>query len=357
MSHNNTFQVGTVSIVIPIFNAENTIQKSLNSLKKQSYQNIQVILVDDASTDQSVKHIEKIISSDNRFQVVHQTQNKGASAARNVGISHSHSEYLFFLDADDWLEPNAIEMLVDLANQSNNDFVCASHIQNFDHKSIQKSDESPQQDHVFTQKELTLYIKNYLKSPYLYTLFVHCWAKLYKLSYIKNNAIQFNENLSQLEDVNFNFQYLSHCTTVAYKSAFIYHHRISSFSQSLSTMTGKEANAAKKTLVAYQAIKDFILSYDKEKLINADKEIAHLFITTMIITIIRLCKSMINTPSMETYRKIAHITKSPEVCHNLSFYTPAKNESILIPFALKTKLPLFVLISGLIRVSILPSKK
>lgn len=357
MSHNNTPQVDKVSIVIPIYNAEKTLQKSLASLKKQSYQNIQVILVDDASTDQSIKVIKESIGSDDRFQLIHQTQNSGASAARNRGISQSNAEYLFFLDADDWLEPNAIEILVHLAKQSNSDLVCASHFQDFDHQSIQKNDESPQQDHVFTKKELTLYIKNYLKSPYKHTLFVHCWGKLYKLKHIQAHGIQFDENLSQLEDVSFNFLYLSYCISVAYKCAYLYHHRISPSSQSLSTMTGKESNATKKTLTAYQNVKDFILIYDKEKLIDADKEVSHLFITTMIITIIRLCKSMINTPSMETYRKIAHITKSPEVSNNLSFYTPASNESTVIPLALKTKLPFLVLISGLIRVYMLPSKK
>jgi len=357
MPHNSTAHIDKVSIVIPIYNAEKTLQKSLDSLKQQTYQNIQIILVDDASTDQSLKVIEESIGSNTKFQIIHQTQNSGASAARNAGIKQSTGEYLFFLDADDWLEFNAIELLVELAKQSNSDFTCASHIQDLDHKSIQKEDESPSQDHVFNKKELILYIKNYLKSPYKHTLFVHCWGKLYKLNTIKTYGIQFNETLSQLEDVNFNFQYLSHCNKVAYKCAFIYHHRISLSSQSLSTMTGKESNATKKTLTAYQAVKDFILIYDKEKLIDADREVSHLFITTMIITIIRLCKSIINTPSMETYRKIADIAASPEMSHNLSFYTPASNESTLIPLALKTKSPFFVLISGLIRVYMLPSKK
>jgi len=357
MPHNSTTQPDKVSIVIPIYNAEKTLQKSLASLKKQTYKNIQIILVDDASTDRSLKVIKNSIGSDTRFQVIHQIQNSGASAARNKGITQSTGEYLFFLDADDWLELNAIELLVELAKQTNSNFTCASHIQDLDHKSIQKEDESPSKDHVFTKKELILYIKNYLKSPYKHTLFVHCWGKLYKLNTIKTHGIQFNETLSQLEDVNFNFQYLSHCNKVAYKCAFIYHHRISLFSQSLSTMTGKESNAIKKTLTAFQAVKNFILIYDKEKLIDADREVSHLFITTMIITVIRLCKSMLNTASIETYRKIADIAKSPEVSQHLSFYTPANNESTLIPLALKTKSAFCVLISGLIRVAMLPSKK
>ena len=357
MSSSNKTQEGTVSIVIPVYNAATTIEKCIASLMKQSYQDIHVILVNDASTDQSVNKLSKLIDLDKRFHLLHQDINKGASAARNLGIKYGQGEFLFFLDADDWLEQNAIELLVEHAQKTNSDLVCASHIQDFDHESKQKSDGAPNYDHVFDDKQLTLYIKSYLKSPYKFTLLVHCWGKLYNLAIVKNNGLRFNETLSQLEDVNFNFQYLVYCKKVAYKWAFIYHHRISSSSQSLSTVMGKEADATQKFLIAYQAIEQFLAVHDKEKLINADKEVSHLFITTIIITLIRLCKSFLKQPSIDVFNKLTVITKSSEVAKRLPFYTPGPNESRLLFFALKTKTPIVVLLAGLLRACVLALTK
>ncbi len=338
-----------VTIIIPVYNSEYTIAKCIYSLKNQSHQNLEIIIINDHSTDQSLSNIYQAIASDNKFEVINQHSNQGPSAARNLGIKNGTGKFLFFLDADDWLEHNAIEVLVDLSKRSSCHLICADHIQEFDNRSIQKSASMANKDHVFSTHELLCYIKKYLKSPYKYTLLVHCWGKLYDLNLVKSNNVQFNEELSQLEDVNFNYQYLIHCNKVAYKNTFIYHHRISSSSQSLSTLTGTEENAIKKHLIAFSAIESFLKKYDNEALIQSKKEISHLFITTVIITTIRLCKKMIATPTIETYNKLAVISKSPEVASRLKFYTRGSNESMLIPIALKTNITLLLTISGIIR--------
>lgn len=338
-----------VTIIIPVYNSEHTIAKCIDSLKKQSYQNLQIIIINDHSTDQSLNNVYQAIGSDNKFEVINQNSNQGPSAARNLGIKNGTGKYLFFLDADDWLEHHAIETLVDLSMYSCCDLICANHIQEFDNGPIKKRAGIANTDHIFSHHDLLLYIKNYLKSPYKYTLLVHCWGKLYDLNLVKNNNIRFNEALSQLEDINFNYQYLMHGNKVAYKYAFIYHHRISSSSKSLSTLTGTEENAVKKYLIAFSAIESFLKKHNHEALVQPKKEVSHLFITTLVITTIRLCKKMIHTPSLETYNKIAAISKSPEVASRLKFYTRGSNESMLIPIALKTNIPLLLVISGIIR--------
>ncbi len=345
-----------VTIVIPLFNAEKTIEKCISSLKEQSYHNLQVILVDDASSDQSVRKALECIGSDDRFLILMQDSNKGASAARNLGIKRGDGDFLFFLDADDWLEHDGIEKLVTLAKKTGSDLICSSHIQDFENESRKKYDGAPSKDYIFTKNDLIIYIKNYLRSPYKFTLLVHCWGKLYNLNIVKDNDVCFNENLSQLEDVNFNYQYLLYCNNIAYKNSFIYHHHISSTSQSLSTMMGTETNAIQKNLLAFSAIEHFIDLHDDEELINSEEEVSHLFITTMIITIIRLCKSMMRTPSINTYKTISAISKSPDISKKIKFHTPGPDESLLIFYALKTKIPILVFISGLIRAYILLMK-
>lgn len=343
----------TVSIIIPVFNAGLTIEHCLHSLQIQTYENIEIILVDDASSDDSCDKIQQHIEQDPRIKLFQQVQNNGASASRNIGINKARGTYVFFLDADDWLEVNAIESLVSLAIEKDSDFVCASHIQNFDDHSKKKEDGTPNHDLLFESNDLINYIKNYLNKPYYFTLFVHCWGKLYKLQTIHQHKLEFNQRLSQLEDVNFNFQYLQYCESVSYKNDFLYHHRISQQSQSMSTLSGVEENAIEKILTAFRPIKDFLHNKAKETQINVDKECAHLFITTIIITLIRLCKRFLRKPSINLMTKIAIITKSEDVSKRLHFYTPSPGESKLLLWALKTKIPLVVLFAGLLRACII----
>ena len=97
-----------VSIIVPVYNASRYIDRMINSVLKQTYSNIELILVDDGSTDNSFQICSKYSIADNRVRVFSQ-QNSGPSAARNLGINKAHGEYLNFIDSDDWVEPDYIE--------------------------------------------------------------------------------------------------------------------------------------------------------------------------------------------------------------------------------------------------------
>lgn len=111
-----------VSIVIPIYNVEKYLDRCLTSVKNQTYTNIEVICVDDGSTDSSLK-IAQSYSEDNEKFIILTKTNGGLSDARNFGINHSSGEFLFFLDSDDWLDDNAIEYLVSKSISSQSDVV------------------------------------------------------------------------------------------------------------------------------------------------------------------------------------------------------------------------------------------
>ena len=103
-----------ISVIVPVYNVEKQIIKCLNSLTKQTLQEIEVILVDDCGSDRSINLIEDFVSSykgDIHFIIVRHTKNRGLSAARNTGIDHASSEWVYFLDSDDWIEPNCLELL------------------------------------------------------------------------------------------------------------------------------------------------------------------------------------------------------------------------------------------------------
>lgn len=102
---------GKVSIIIPVYNGEKYLCKSVESALKQTYKNLEVIIVDDGSTDSSNEVINQLAIKDKRIATI-KKENKGVSAARNTGIEMSTGKYLYFLDADDFLPSNAIEKLV-----------------------------------------------------------------------------------------------------------------------------------------------------------------------------------------------------------------------------------------------------
>lgn len=103
-----------ISIVIPIYNVEEYLKRCLDSVKNQTYKNFQVILVNDGSTDSSAQIATEFVADDNRFRLIHQ-ENKGLSGARNTGLKEADGDYVFYLDSDDILVQDALEVLINAA--------------------------------------------------------------------------------------------------------------------------------------------------------------------------------------------------------------------------------------------------
>ncbi len=103
-----------ISLIVPVYNGEKTIEKCINSILNQTYRNIEVIIIDDGSTDNTYEICKNMQNKDNRIQLIKQN-NKGPSLARNVGIEYAQGKYIQFVDADDWLEPSIIAECVKFA--------------------------------------------------------------------------------------------------------------------------------------------------------------------------------------------------------------------------------------------------
>ena len=99
-----------ISVIIPVYNSEKYLRKCLDSVINQTLKDLEIICVNDGSTDQSLEILNEYINVDNRITVINQ-DNLGAGAARNKGLEVAKGEYIHFLDADDWLEPNAYELV------------------------------------------------------------------------------------------------------------------------------------------------------------------------------------------------------------------------------------------------------
>lgn len=105
---------GLISVVVPIYNRESTLRRCVDSALRQTYENIEVILVNDGSSDNSENICREYAKTDSRVQVISK-ENGGLSSARNAGIDKSRGEYIFFIDSDDWIDPDTLEVLVKAA--------------------------------------------------------------------------------------------------------------------------------------------------------------------------------------------------------------------------------------------------
>lgn len=115
----------TISIIIPVYNAEQYLNRCIDSVLSQSYQFKELILVDDGSQDKSGTICDAYAMNDNRIKVFHNS-NKGASAARNFGLNKATGEYISFLDSDDWIEPDYYKDFL-----GNEDFMYDIYFQNY----------------------------------------------------------------------------------------------------------------------------------------------------------------------------------------------------------------------------------
>ena len=115
-----------ISIIVPVYNVEKYLSKCIDSIINQTYKNIEIILIDDGSTDSSGAICDKYALVDSRIHVLH-IENSGVSNARNVGLNHATGDYIGFVDSDDYIEPNMYELLLEELIADDVDVVQCNH--------------------------------------------------------------------------------------------------------------------------------------------------------------------------------------------------------------------------------------
>ncbi len=193
-----------VSVIVPVYNREKCIRKCIQSIQNQSYPDLEIIIVDDGSTDKTREICDSMQKEDARISVLHQ-KNQGVAAARNCGIDIAHGKYIQFVDSDDTIEPSMCEKLVNRQKETDADLVMCGyylidkkkevHVEGTDSYFVLLPDFA---------KEFDYYLKNFLiHSP---------WNKLYIKEKIRT---KFDTRYSLGEDLFFNIEYLSGCNSVA----------------------------------------------------------------------------------------------------------------------------------------------
>lgn len=166
----NTETASLVSIVIPVYNVNSYLAECLESVIHQSYHNIEIIIIDDGSTDGSGSICDKYAQYDDRICVIH-TDNRGLSSARNLGLEKCRGSYLMFVDSDDWIEHHSVETLMKYAKKYNADIVSARRCREFVGKTIYRTKEDEDARIAHGDEILAFYGKGLLPDV--------VWNKLY----------------------------------------------------------------------------------------------------------------------------------------------------------------------------------
>lgn len=260
-----------VSVIIPVYNAEQYLANCLNSVLSQTLYNFEILLIDDGSLDKSGEICNRYAECDNRIRVFHK-ENGGVSSARNLGLKNAKGKWLTFLDSDDELMSDALEYLVKIAN-SQSDLVLAG----YDTINCQTGVVKSTSDFPFVSKKLCRdsAIKLMYRSDF-YLCFI-C-SKLYKNSIIKKNNLYFDETIYYSEDRLFVIQYLSNCKNfIQYSTKSIYKYYIrgsGAMSSLVKTFNYKSVTGFYATLLMYKSISEIYTTkknifYAVEDVINS----------------------------------------------------------------------------------------
>jgi glycosyltransferase involved in cell wall biosynthesis len=195
------------SVIIPIYKAENYIERCLTSIINQTYQDFEIILVDDFSPDQSLEVAQKILLKYSKIahQIVVHEENKGSGIARNTGIDAAKGDYIYFIDNDDWLAHNHVfELYAQHLKTKNYDFISTGLQYAYEDGStkpshLYKKIETPQE-----LNETTDIMHHFLDNHIPVVL----WSKLYSTEFLRKNKLYFQEGLKH-EDELWTFQVCS----------------------------------------------------------------------------------------------------------------------------------------------------
>ncbi|MFD2598325.1 glycosyltransferase family 2 protein [Sphingobacterium corticis] len=198
-----------ISIIIPIHNSESFLEACLESVKNQSYQDYEVLLIDDGSQDRSADICSSYVDKDERFKYFHQ-KNMGVSSARNLGIKLCKGDYIVFIDSDDRVERVYLEKLVLEMSFQKVDMVMQSYIKQDDYGDWSKI--SYKKVGYFKHEDA----KNWIES--LMSIHTGPFPKLFKAETIKNNAILFRKDINFAEDLIFLLEFMEFATSGIYVS-------------------------------------------------------------------------------------------------------------------------------------------
>lgn len=247
-----------ISVIIPVYNTGSKLKFTINSIIQQTYGNLELLLIDDGSTDaKTIDICREYEKNDSRIKVFSK-KNEGIEKTRLFGIEKASGDFLIFSDHDDWYESYAFEKLLKTALENNSDVVIANNYEAF-HPKIN-----------FNKKSFTLgknftvdrehYIQKYYKNFFGVNLYPVCtWSKIYKAELFRNLKLK-TLGYNFMEDVVLNLQIMPQATTISFIDDYLYYHRFGGLTSRANTI-----HALRGHLDLYRFKKEFIKKYNLDE--------------------------------------------------------------------------------------------
>ena len=208
-----------VSIIVPVYNSELYLKSCVDSLINQRYADIEIILVDDGSKDNSGKLCDEFKEKNEKIVVIHK-ENGGTSTAKNLGIENAKGKWIVFVDSDDYVDDNYVDHLIENAISLNSDFVASGFEINYSKDNYSVPVGFPDEKAIFKDTEL----KDGIYTIDLYSLLNVDVCKIYKKTILIENNIRFDKKLNTGEDLVFNCEYLKYVHKIVLLSEISYHY-------------------------------------------------------------------------------------------------------------------------------------
>lgn len=298
-----------ISIIVPAYNVEKYIEQCLRSLMNQTYKNLEIIVVNDGSKDSTGEIIERLAKEDERIFFIDQ-ENKGVAETRNVALQKVSSDFVMFVDSDDWIDEETCETVVNEAIKENADVVMFGYVREYKEKSLPKA-VFDEERIVFDTREVEIKLRRRifgpvdeeLATPEKLNAITTIWGKLYKTSIVKNVKFVSLQELGLCEDGYFNIGVLKNVKKVVFVKKHFYHYRKIINGGSLTQQ--KNSNIFEKEKRFYNRLNDVI---EKEKLPEEYKIALN---NRMAISLIEAGITIVNS-KYEVYKNIKNFLTSEE---------------------------------------------
>lgn len=234
-----------ISIIIPVYNAEEYLDRCIQSILSQGFSSYEVILVDDGSTDSSSLICDRYSATDPRFKTIHKP-NGGVSSARNAGINLAKGEYLMFVDSDDALMPDALNLIAD--GLDGEDMVLGGYVAYMD--SVPEKEVNPRVAGRYDGENMNEFFDRNIRRNC--EMLDAPWAKLFRRKAVA--GMRFNENLSYAEDKLFVFSFMASCSSVRTCTAYVYAYHLRCGSLGSDIASDRHLMQLRRFLPAYSAV-------------------------------------------------------------------------------------------------------
>ncbi|MCD8316569.1 MAG: glycosyltransferase [Eggerthellaceae bacterium] len=244
-----------VSVIIPVYNCAPYVQTCLDSVEDQTYKNLEIICVDDGSTDSSVAILERNAKEDERIRLIFQ-ENAGPARARNVGMDNATGEYLYFLDADDFIDATLIEKAVTLAKDTSADIVMWDlwYYNTYYGQRLYPPEHIVNAEPFKNGKE----VFSWEDSPDEIFLCFQTWPwnKLFRTRFVRDEGLRFQESIGRSEDVQFVFRALVKAERIAYIDERLINYRTARTDSAMST----KDESPRDIIEAASSLRDYLIA-------------------------------------------------------------------------------------------------